>query len=558
MKTRLSRIIDEQKYQENKEGHEAKCWRIAYALGDNEKHTRDFYDALLNQRVLLAGRQQAAVGAIRQTTAFNCFVSAKIEDDFDDILDKAKQAGQTMRLGGGIGMDFSTLRPKGDLIRTLGSTSSGPLSFMEIWDSVCQTVLSAGHRRGAMMGVMRVDHPDIELFIDYKTQTGKLTNFNISVLVTDEFMTAVKEDDTFDLVFNGRVYKTIYAKALWEKIMHNNYDWAEPGVLFIDTINRMNNLYYCETISATNPCGEQPLPPNGACLLWSLNLTKYILGKDFDYDLMRVDIINGVRAVDNVIDETIFPLEAQEIEAKNKRRMGLGITGLANALEMIGISYGSPEAVKTTEDIMKFITNEAYKASSIIALEKGSFPLFDKDKYLSSNFVKKLDKDVLEMIEENGIRNSHLTSIAPTGTISLVADNISSGIEPPFALVYERKVNLEDGTQETFTVEDYAYKFAGVTGVTSSELSPEQHIDMLCAAQKWVDSSVSKTTNVPNDTDFSKFKEIYLRAYEGGAKGCTTYRAGCKREGVLSNNSISSEEGAACFINPDTGEKDCG
>lgn len=561
MRTELSQLIDEQKYQENKEGHEAKCRRLARSMSDNPEHEAKLYEIFVEQRFLPAGRIQAAMGAARQTTAFNCFVSGVIEDSFDDIFDKVKEAGQTMRRGGGIGYDFSTLRPRGDTISSLGSTASGPVSFMDVYDSACATVLSAGHRRGAQMGVLRVDHPDIETFIEAKRNSSKLTNFNISVGITDDFMRAVEDDDDFDLVFKGKVYKTVRAKDLWNKIMLSTWDWAEPGVLFLDTINRKNNLHAIERITATNPCGEQPLPPYGACLLGSFNLVKYIKYRqpdvlDFCHATFKHDITHIVRAMDNIIDRTIYPLPQQEAEAKNKRRMGLGITGLANALEICGFPYASPFFMLNTEMILQTLRDTAYRASISLAIEKGPFPLFDKNTY-GGAFYESLPIDIRRDISTFGIRNSHLLSIAPTGTISLVADNVSSGCEPPFSLEYERDVYLEDGNKTTFRVVDYAKHFHQVVSRTADDIRADDHVNVLNLCSKYVDSSVSKTCNVGDGVSFEEFKEIYMKAWKGGASGCTTFRASGKRFGVLRKVEGVPEEGSACFVDPQTGIREC-
>lgn len=560
MKTELSRIIDEQKYQEDREGHETKCRRLARSMADDKEHENRLYDILVNQRFLPAGRIQAAMGAKRQTTAFNCFVSGVIEDDFDSIFDKVKEAGQTMRRGGGIGYDFSTLRPRGDIIRSLNSTASGPISFMDVYDSACATVLSAGHRRGAQMGVLRVDHPDIEAFIEAKRNSNKLTNFNISVGITDDFMYAVLEDDNFDLKFNNKVYKTVRAVELWDRIMQSTWDWAEPGVLFLDTINRKNNLHAIEKITATNPCGEQPLPPYGACLLGSFNLPAYIYrditGWRFNYGVFQQDVAFVVRAMDNVIDRTIYPLPEQEAEAKAKRRMGLGVTGLANASEILGFKYATEESKEFISEVMTLLRDRAYLASVDLAQEKGPFPLFNSDTF-GGTFFNTLPSDIQSHIRRYGLRNSHLLSIAPTGTISLVADNVSSGIEPPFSLEYYRDVYLETGEKIKFKVEDYAKKFYGINSTTADDMSASDHVDILNLVSSYVDSACSKTCNVGDNVSFNEFKEIYMRAWKGGASGCTTFRAAGKRFGVLTKVEGVPEEGAACYIDPTTGVREC-
>jgi ribonucleoside-diphosphate reductase alpha chain len=482
----------------------------------------------------------------------------------DGIMLVAKDAATTMRLGGGIGYDFSTIRPAGDLISKTGSPSSGPLSFMPIFDAICGAVSSAGHRRGAQMGVLRVDHPDIEKFIRAKRNSHSLTNFNISVGITDAFMDAVEANAGFDLVFGGKKYRTINARSLWDEIMRSNWDWAEPGVLFIDRINEMNNLWYCETIAATNPCAEQPLPPNGACLLGSFNLVKYISYRTsngdgrqpyFNFAQFYADIPDVVRAMDNIVDRALYPLTSQFFEATQKRRMGLGFTGVANALEVLGYQYGSPEFITFLSALTRDFTNEVYFASAVLAGEKGPFPLYDKEKYLAGKFIQKLGKETRDAIDKYGIRNSHLTSIAPTGTISLTADNVSSGIEPVFSYGFDRTIQTYEGPRVE-RIDDYGVRVFGVRGRTADQCSVRDHVDTLIAVTEWIDSAVSKTCNVGDDVTFDEFKECYLRAYKGGAKGCTMFRAAGKRMGIL-NAAPQEGEGAACYIDPDTGKKTC-
>ena len=550
----ISEEIDNVKYRQTGEDFYSKVVRIAEALKDTPDHFENFKDALRHMRFLPAGRVQNAMGAARQTTAYNCFVSGAIEDSMDSIMGRATDAAETMRRGGGIGYDFSRLRPRGDRIKSLDSRASGAVSFMQIFDAVCQTIASSGHRRGAQMGVLRVDHPDIEQFITAKNDGTSLTGFNISVGITDEFMKCLEKKEPFPLQFEGRVHEEVDPVALWDMIMRSTWDWAEPGVLFIDTINKMNNLYYCENIEATNPCGEQPLPPYGACLLGSFNLTKYVGAGAFDYGLFTGDIHHVVRAMDNVIDRTIYPLEAQEKEAKNKRRMGLGVTGLANAGEMCGMPYASEEFMKFSTKVLKTLRDHTYGASSLLAKEKGSFPLYDKDKYMEGKFFKTLPNWVQDQIKENGLRNSHLTSIAPTGTISLTADNVSSGIEPPFSLFYDRTIQEFDGHQIQ-RVEDYAYRH-GVNGRTANEISAEEHLSVLALTSKYIDSAVSKTCNVGDNVTYEEFKELYYNAWKQGCKGITTFRASGKRYGIL--NEVKDEPKAeACYIDPATGQKEC-
>lgn len=570
----IAQEIHAMKYRSEGETFKESMVRVANALKDDDEHFLKMKDILLNQRFLPAGRVQSAMGAPRQVTPYNCFVSGTIKDDMNDIMEKAKDAATTMRLGGGIGYDFSTLRPRGSNITTLNSKSSGPVSFMGIFDATCRTISSAGHRRGAQMGVLRVDHPDIEEFVTAKNNSHALTNFNVSVGVTDEFMHAVKTKGSFDLRFNGEVYKTVDAEALWEKILRSTWDWAEPGVLYIDRINSKNNLWYIETISATNPCAEQPLPPYGACLLGSLNLTKYVWKYNGEYyfntGLMLNDIPHVVRAMDNVIDRANYPLGRQRVEAQSKRRMGIGVTGVANALEALGYPYGTPEFLDQLAMVMRTIRDACYRASISLAMEKGPFTEF-KQAYLESDFAKTLPSDIRDLISAHGIRNSHLLSVAPTGTISLSADNVSSGIEPVFSYSYDRTVIDFDGPK-TETVTDYGVREFGVKGRTADELSVFEHVDVLNVASKYVDSACSKTCNVGDSVSWEDFKAVYMRAYDGGASGCTTFRASGKRYGILNATKDEDvaeevdkqeeldyvEEGSQCFIDQATGQKSCG
>ena len=572
----ISEEIHKMKYRSVGESFKEAMTRVANALKDSDDHFDTFRNILYNQRFLPAGRVQSAMGAPRTVTPYNCFVSPTIEDSMEGIMAAATNAARTMQLGGGIGYDFSTLRPRGALIKSLDSKSSGPISFMGIFDAVCQTIASAGHRRGAQMGVLRVDHPDIEEFIRAKNNSTNLTGFNISVGVTDAFMAAVKTGDFFDLTFEGQVYKTVDARALWDDILRSTWDWAEPGILFIDRINQKNNLWYCETIAATNPCGEQPLPPNGACLLGSFNLTKYIrqdpYTDEFSLDIMQLsrDIPAVVRALDNVVDRAVYPMPAQEKEAKDKRRMGLGVTGVANALETLGLRYGSEEFLDKLGEVMGVIRDQCYLASVVLAAEKGSFPLYDNVKYLESNFIKTLPDHIQAAIGMHGIRNSHLLSVAPTGTISLSADNVSSGIEPVFDHWYERTIQTFDGPMKE-RVEDYAYRVHGVKGEKANDLSVFDHVAVLNVASHYVDSACSKTCNVGPDVTWEQFKDVYMSAYDGGASGCTTFRASGKRYGIL--NASTSEDTAepqaeedtgtdiggaeACYYDPQTGQRTC-
>ena len=526
--------------------------RIARALAVVEKDAdhweNEFYGALEDFKFLPAGRITAGAGTARKVTLFNCFVMGTIPDSMGGIFDMLKEAALTMQQGGGIGYDFSTIRPKGALVTGVAADASGPLSFMDVWDSMCRTIMSAGSRRGAMMATMRCDHPDIEDFITAKSDAARLRMFNVSVLVTDPFMEAVKANGSWDLVFDGKVYQTVKARDLWNKIMRSTYDYAEPGVIFIDRINKANNLGYCETIAATNPCGEQPLPPYGACLLGSINLARLVkdpfaADADLDVDGLSKLVATAVRMMDNVVDASEFPLPQQAQEAQAKRRIGLGVTGLADALLMTGLRYGSDEAARQTDRWLHAIARAAYLASVELAKEKGAFPLFDADPFLASDAMMQTDDDVRDQIRTHGIRNALLTSIAPTGTISLYAGNVSSGIEPVFAYAYTRKVLQKDGTRTEEEVVDYAvqmwrdkYGDADLPDyfVNAQTLAPLDHVKMQAAAQKWIDSSISKTINCPEDISFDDFQDVYMQAYETGCKGCTTYRPNDVTGSVLS------------------------
>ncbi len=517
--------------------------RVAGALAAPEQDPGEwasrFAGALADFKFLPAGRIVAGAGTRRNVTLFNCFVMGTIPDDMSGIFSHLREAALTMQQGGGIGYDFSTLRPKGAPVKGVGADASGPLSFMDVWDAMCRTIMSAGYRRGAMMATLRCDHPDIEAFIDAKREPGRLRMFNLSVLVTDAFMEAVKEDAPWELSFAGTTFKVMRARDLWDKIMRATYAYAEPGVIFIDRINRRNNLYYCETISATNPCGEQPLPPYGACLLGSINLAALVRdpfneAARLDLDELKRIVPLSVRMLDNAIEVSRFPLEQQTHEAKAKRRIGLGLTGLADALIMCGVRYGSAEAVVLTETWMKEIQHAAYLASVQLAAEKGPFPLFDKEAYLAGETIAGLDPELREAIAAHGIRNALVTSVAPTGTISIFADNVSSGLEPVFSFRYTRSVLMPDGSRKEEEVSDYAYRlFRRLRGedaplpdsfVDAQSLAPADHVVMQAALQKYVDSSISKTINVPVDFPFESFKDVYQQAYELGCKGCTTYR----------------------------------
>ena len=507
-----------------------------------------FRSAVEDFRFIPAGRVLAGAGTERAVTLFNCFVMGTVPDSLDGIFEHLKEAALTMQQGGGVGMDFSTIRPSGSPVHGVGAEASGPLSFMDCWDSMCRTVHSAGQRRGAMMGCLRIDHPDIEAFIDAKRDPARFRNFNLSVLVTDAFMAALGAEAEWPLVFNGETVRTVRARELWQKLMRATYDAAEPGVIFIDRVNERNNLAHCETISASNPCGEQMLPPYGACLLGSINLARLVArpfeeGAEVDEGQLADLTRTAVRMLDNVIDISRYPLAQQRDEAKAKRRIGLGITGLADALLFCGATYGSADAVELTGQWLGTIKREAYRASALLAAEKGPFPLYDPCMLERPNLLS-LDDETRALIAGHGLRNGCLTSIAPTGTTSLLAGNVSSGIEPVFAYSYTRKIRQADGSTREEQVEDHAMRvWRQVKGdvapppelfVSAQTLSPSDHLAMQATAQGFVDSSISKTVNCPEDIGFDAFADIYVEGYHLGCKGLTTYRPNAVTGSVLS------------------------
>jgi ribonucleoside-diphosphate reductase alpha chain len=536
--------------------------RVAHALAEREAPKQRalwrarFDDALRDFRFLPAGRILAGAGTGRAVTLFNCFVMGAIPDDLPGIFDHLREAAITMQQGGGVGMDFSSLRPSGAPVRGVGAEASGPLSFMEVWDSMCKTIMSAGQRRGAMMGCLRIDHPDIEAFIDAKRDASRFRNFNLSVLVPDTFMAALEADAEWPLAFDGCVWRTVRATALWKQLMQATYDVAEPGVIFIDRVNEQNNLAYCETISASNPCGEQMLPPYGACLLGSINLARLVRApfeRDAAIDEAELGELTrtAVRLLDNVIESSRFPLPQQRREAKLKRRIGLGVTGLADALIFCGARYGDEAAVALTRHWLGVIKREAYRASAELAGEKGAFPLYDPA-ILEQPNLKSLDDETRSLIAAKGLRNGCLTSIAPTGTISLLAGNVSSGVEPVFAFSYNRKVRQSDGSKRDEALEDYALAVwrqlrcdappPEHAFVTAQTLTPADHLRMQAAAQEQVDSSISKTINCPEDIAFEAFADIYRTGYRMGCKGLTTYRPNAVTGSVLSVASPPAEK----------------
>ncbi len=571
--TPIARHVWETKYRYTRDGQVVDAdivatWqRVATAVASVERDPGRwrprFFRLLHGFRFLPGGRILAGAGTGRRVTLFNCFVMGVIEDSMEGIFDALKEGALTMQQGGGVGYDFSTLRPHGTRARRSGTIASGPVSFLRVWDDVCATLLSTGTRRGAMMGTLRCDHPDIEAFIDAKRTPGTLTHFNLSVLVTDAFMAAVARDEEWPLVFPAavldgaggelvqrdwpgqagpvpcRVLRRVRARDLWRHIMRANYESAEPGVLFIDRIIRENNLAYRERIVATNPCGEIPLPPYGACCLGSFNLTRFVRDPftpdaRFDHAELARWVPLAVRLLDNVIDLSGFPLPAQREQARGSRRLGLGMTGLADALVMLGLHYASAAARDTAVRILRTLLLTAYRSSVALAREKGSFPFYRRDGYLRSPFIRRLPAALQAAIARHGTRNSHLLALAPTGSISLLANNVSSGIEPIFDLRYRRRVVQPDGGEREFAVEDHAYALwrarfgeqaaLPLTFVTALELSPHDHLAMQAALQRWVDNAVSKTVNVPEDYPFDEFTGIYRQAWRLGLKGCTTYR----------------------------------
>lgn len=567
--------------------------RVARALASVEpEHSEQwesaFLEALEDFRFLPGGRILAGAGSRRDVTLFNCFVMGTIEDSMEGIFSALKEAALTLQQGGGIGYDFSTLRPSGMPARRCGGVASGPVSFMRIWDSMCATLLSAGARRGAMMATLRCDHPDIEIFIGAKHALGELRNFNLSVLITDDFMDALEHDRDWPLVFPAppretpadtgpivfrrwshtdspvpcRIVRVIKARALWYAIMRSTYEYAEPGVLFIDRINRENNLWYCEHISATNPCGEIPLPPYGACDLGSVNLARFVSDPFEDnaaLDFAAIERITAVavRMLDNVIDVSRFPLPQQRDEALGKRRIGLGIAGLADALIMLGLRYDDERACRLAGKIMRTMCLAAYRSSIELAREKGSFPRLERDKYLQSRFVRALPHTVRKGIAEHGIRNSHLLAVAPTGSISLLANNISNGLEPAFAERYQRHILTPEGPQN-YDIENHAVRLWRLgrsehvrppAFVTAFELSPLAHLRMQAAIQRSVDNAISKTVYLPEDFPFSDMESLYRQAYDMGLKGCTTYRPNPVTGAVISPSEPLTASALCCEQN---------
>jgi ribonucleoside-diphosphate reductase alpha chain len=588
----ISRRVWKAKYRFQQEGSIAQSWhRIARALAmvetkDQAAWEERFFGILQDFKFLPGGRIQAGAGTGRNVTLFNCFVMGPVEDSISGIFAALEEGAITMQQGGGIGYDFSTLRPRGTRAKGVGTIASGPVSFMHVWDAMCGTILSTGARRGAMMATLRCDHPDIEEFIVAKQQPSVLRRFNLSVQITDAFMAAVQRGAEWQLVFPEaafadegetvlrdwpglddpvpcRVVRRVRARDLWDGILRATYEYAEPGVLFVDRINGLNNLWYCEKISATNPCGEIPLPPFGACDLGSINLTRFVSfpfspQSRLELESLEETVLVATRLLDNVIDASRFPLPQQAESAQGTRRIGLGITGLADALLMLGTRYGSDESFELAREIMNLICHTAYRASVLLAEEKGSFPYLNRAKYLAGPFIHRLPEDIRDAIAKSGIRNSHLIAIAPTGTISLLAGNVSSGLEPIFAASYRRKILDENGDPEELFLTDYAVQlWREMTGtakgvppgfVTAEELPVRAHLDMQAALQPFVDNSISKTINVPEDCPFSEFRKIYDLAYAKGLKGCTTFRPNPVTGVILSGAEEGAEAPHCCVL----------
>lgn len=565
------------RYRDGDEAHDrepADTWRrvaraaAAVELSDREGWEERFFRILEHRLFLPGGRILAGAGTSHQVTLFNCFAMGIVQDSLEGILDALKEGALTMQEGGGIGYDFSTLRPAGAPAHRVGGVASGPVSFMRVWDSLCATLLSTASRRGAMMATLRIDHPDVETFIDAKRQAGELRNFNLSVLASDAFMIALEQDADWPLVFPAgmetvgaeilerdwpghaapvpcRVYRRVRARELWQRLMQATYACAEPGVLFVDRVNRDNNLWYRERIYTTNPCGEIPLPPYGACNLGSVNLAAFVTEPftpqaRWDLQGIAATAAVAVRLLDNVVDISLYPLEAQRQQAQATRRLGLGITGLADALVMQGLRYDEQAGREAASAAMAALRDAAYRSSIQLAAEKGPCPAFVRDSYLAGPFIGMLPESLREGIATQGIRNSHLLAIAPTGSISLLADNVSNGLEPIFARSYHRRVLTPEGYRD-YVLTPYSLRYwqgLGREGLppafaTAEAIPPQSHLAMQAALQRYVDNAISKTIHVPADFPFADFQSLYQDAYRLGLKGCTTYRPSEVRGAVL-------------------------
>ncbi len=573
----LARYIWETRYRDRDSGERdisASWQRVAGAVAAREADPvvwrERFLDILRGCQFLPGGRILAGAGTTREVTLFNCFVMGLIEDSIEGIFEALKDGALTMQQGGGVGYDFSTLRPRGSRATASGAIASGPVSFLGVWDAMCATLLSTGARRGAMMGTLRCDHPDIEQFIDAKRTPGALSHFNLSVLISDAFMDALRIGADWPLVFPDRggpdagamqarrawsgepspvpcrIHAVVSARELWARLADSAFECAEPGVLFIDRINAANNLGYCELLSATNPCGEVPLPPYGACNLGSLNLTKFVLDPfstdaRLDEPSLRVAVRYAVRFLDDVIDISGFPLSRQRDAVQRSRRLGLGITGLGDALAMLGLRYDSEPARCFAAGTMRTVRDVAYDASCELAGERGAFPAFVADEYLARPFIRALPGELRAAIRRHGIRNSHLLAIAPAGTISLLAENVSSGVEPIFGLEFERHILDPDGTVRSFRLADPAYAAWRSRNPAAplpeflrphDAIAPLDHLRMQAALQPYVDGAISKTIPLPHACPKARVRELLETAYEMGLKGCTVYRPAA-RPGVI-------------------------
>jgi ribonucleoside-diphosphate reductase alpha chain len=580
----LSRHLWDTRYRAAGEADIHASWhRVAQAIAAAEPRDAAVwagrFDGLMEQfRFLPGGRILAGAGTGQRVTLFNCFVMGEIADDLPHIFDALKEGALTMQHGGGVGYDFSTLRPAGTVAQATGSIASGPVSFMQIWDAMCATMLSTGARRGAMMATLRCDHPDIEAFVDAKRDPAVLRHFNLSVQVSDAFMDAVVHDRDWPLLFplpagappdshtllrrwSGtsapvpcRVLRTLNARELWQRVLRAAYDTAEPGVLFVDAINRDNTLHDRERLTATNPCGEIPLPPYGACDLGSLNLTAFVTSPfaaeaRFDFSALADAARLAVRFLDNVIDVSRYPLPAQAEQARLTRRIGLGITGLADALVLLGLCYDSEPGRALATQAMQTLRDAAYRASIDLAIEKGAFPGLDRQAFLASGFCTRLPADLRDAIATHGIRNSHLLAIAPAGTISLLANNCSSGIEPIFAAAAERRVLETNGSYRTHRVVDAALQLwqrQGRVGtppalIEARQIDPLAHLQMQAALQPFVDNAISKTINVAADTPFDRFEDLYRLAHRLGLKGCTVFRPNPVTGAILSQTGTDKQ-----------------
>ena len=580
----ISEYVWNSKYRltENGTSHEPdihSTWsRLALSLSRPEQHHRDewcdrFQAALSHFRFLPGGRILAGAGASRQVSLFNCFVLGQLHDSIGGIYSALSEAMITMQEGGGIGCDFSTLRPSDMPASRSGNVASGPVSFMHVWDQACATLVSKAARRGAMMATLRCDHPDIERFIDAKRNPSALQHFNLSVLISDAFIRAVEQDEPWQLVFplSGRsapagavvrdkiwsgsitpepcqVMRTLSARGLWQHLQKAAFDCGDPGVIFIDRVDRSNNLWYTETISATNPCGEVPLPPHGACNLGSINLTQFVTDPFGPHPKLDLPAIAGTAAVatrmlDNVYEISHFPLRQQAKTARTARRIGLGITGLADALAMLGVRYGSDASCDIASSVMASICHAAYRTSIEMVKERGVFPAYRPLKYLEGSFIQSLPPDIIDAIQHTGIHNSHLTAIAPAGSISLLANNVSSGLEPIYALEGHRRLTTADGSPKRFPVRDYAVAlFRQLHGentplpayfVEAADVDPADQLKLQAALQAHVDQSISKTINIPVGANFDSYQQLFMQAYHSGLKSCTIFKADSKQTAVL-------------------------